>query len=100
MRSETGRSLGAWAYTRALFSRRNNGGYRRGSSPVAWIILILGLLYFFLPLFSVFEFSLKMIKDTYSFEAYRVAFTDPRFFQNFGYSVLWALLTIVLSLLL
>ena len=98
--TDTGGSLSGRAQRRALFSRRNNGGYRRGSSPIAWIILILGLLYFFLPLISVFEFSLKMIKDTYSFEAYRVAFTDPRFFLNFGYSVLWALLTIILSLLL
>jgi putative spermidine/putrescine transport system permease protein len=100
MRSETSRSLGAWAYVQNVFNRRKDRAYRRGASPVAWIILILGLIYFFLPLFSVFEFSLKMIKDTYSFEAYRVAFTDPRFFQNFGYSVLWALLTIAISLLL
>jgi putative spermidine/putrescine transport system permease protein len=88
------------AQQKAVLSKPKNGGYERGSSPVAWIIFFLGILYFFLPLFSVFEFSLKMIKDTYSFEAYRVAFTDPRFFQNFGFSVLWAILTIILSLLL
>jgi putative spermidine/putrescine transport system permease protein len=35
------------------------------------------MLYFFLPLIATFEFSLKMIKDRYTFEAYRVAFTDP-----------------------
>ncbi|MBM3144133.1 MAG: ABC transporter permease subunit [Chloroflexi bacterium] len=66
----------------------------------AWFILVIGLIYFFLPLFSVFEFSLRMIKGTYSFEAYRVAFTDPAFFSHFGYSLLWALLTISVSLLL
>jgi len=48
----------------------------------AWFILVIGLIYFFLPLFSVFEFSLRMIKGTYSFEAYRVAFTDPAFFSH------------------
>jgi putative spermidine/putrescine transport system permease protein len=98
--TELSGSYSAEAGREALTNRRKNKAYKRGASPVAWIILILGLLYFFLPLFSVFEFSLKMIKDTYSFDAYRVAFTDPRVFQSFGYSVLWALLTIVLSLLL
>jgi putative spermidine/putrescine transport system permease protein len=66
----------------------------------AWIILMIGLVYFFLPLLATFEFSLKMIKDRYTFEAYRVAFTDPQFYLNFGYSFLWAMLTIVISLLL
>ena len=66
----------------------------------AWIILMIGLVYFFLPLLATFDFSLKMIKDRYTFEAYRVAFTDPQFYLNFGYSFLWAMLTIVISLLL
>jgi putative spermidine/putrescine transport system permease protein len=66
----------------------------------AWIILIIGLVYFFLPLLSTFEFSLRMIKDRYTFEAYRQAFADPKFYLNFGYSFLWAILTISISLLL
>lgn len=66
----------------------------------AWIILIIGLVYFFLPLLATFEFSLRMIKDRYTFEAYRVAFTDAKFYLNFGYSFLWAILTIIISLLL
>ncbi|RJP54406.1 MAG: ABC transporter permease subunit [Anaerolineaceae bacterium] len=66
----------------------------------AWIILFIGMIYFFLPLISTLEFSMKMIKDRYTFEAFRVAFTDRVFFERFGYSVLWALLTITLSTLL
>lgn len=66
----------------------------------AWFIFILGIIYFFLPLFATFEFSLRMVKDRYTFEAYRVAFSDPAFFKNFGYSLLWAILTIVISSLL
>lgn len=66
----------------------------------AWVIFIIGLIYFFLPLFATFEFSLRMIKDTYSFEAYRVAFSDPKFYQNFGYSLLWATITLIISTLL
>jgi putative spermidine/putrescine transport system permease protein len=65
-----------------------------------WIILFIGMLYFFLPLIATFEFSLKMIKDSYTFEAYRVAFTDPNFFRNFGYSVMWAVITMICSTLL
>ncbi len=66
----------------------------------AWIILLIGIVYFFLPLIATLEFSMRMIKGRYTFEAYRVAFTDPKFFLNFGYSVLWALLTIFFSTLL
>ena len=66
----------------------------------AWFIFIIGMLYFFLPLFATLEFSLRMIKGRYTFEAYRVAFTDPAFFQNFGFSLLWGVVTIVISLLL
>jgi putative spermidine/putrescine transport system permease protein len=66
----------------------------------SWLWLLLGLLYFFLPLFSTIEFSMRMVKDRYTLEAYRVAFQDPRFYQSFGYSMLWSILTIVFSLLL
>jgi putative spermidine/putrescine transport system permease protein len=66
----------------------------------AWIILIIGLAYFFVPLIATFEFSLRMIKDTYSFEAYRVAFSDPKFYQNFGFSLMWATITLIVSTLL
>jgi len=66
----------------------------------AWFIFIVGVIYFFLPLFSTFEFSLRMKKGVYSFEAYRVAFQDPKFYYNFGSSILWAALTIFFSLLL
>lgn len=98
--TETGGAIPVRAQKQVPAGQRKVAAYRRRASPIAWFILILGLIYFFLPLFSVFEFSLRMVKDTYSFEAYRVAFRDPRFFQNFGYSVLWSILTIAISLLL
>lgn len=66
----------------------------------SWIFFVIGVLYFFIPLISTVEFSLRMIKDVYSLEAYRVAFQDPQFFKSFGYSLLWATLTIIVSLLL
>ncbi len=73
---------------------------RRAGNIWAWIIFILGMIYFFLPLVSVFEFSLRAKRGVYSFEAYRLAFQDPRFYQNFGLSLVWSVLTIVVSLLL
>jgi len=69
-------------------------------SPFSWLWFVLGLLYFFVPLISTFEFSLRMLKGRYTFEAYRVAFQDPRFYTSFGYSLLWAIITMVCSLLL
>ena len=86
---------------RAFLEKRfkAEGGQRR-SSLWSWIILLIGFIYFFLPLFATFEFSLRMLKGRYTFEAYRVAFNDPRFYQEFGFSLLWAVLTIIISLVL
>jgi putative spermidine/putrescine transport system permease protein len=71
---------------------------KKTRAPIwVWLIFILGMAYFFIPLISTFVFSLKMIKGTYSFAAYWVAFSDPAFYRNFGFSVLWAVLTIVIS---
>ncbi len=66
----------------------------------SWIIFAIGMIYFFLPLLATLEFSMRMVKGRYTFEAFRVAFEDPKFYQNFGFSLLWAVLTIVFSLLL
>jgi putative spermidine/putrescine transport system permease protein len=58
------------------------------------------MLYFFVPLIATLEFSLRMIKGRYTLEAYKEAFADPRFYQSFGYSLVWSVLTIIISLLL
>lgn len=73
---------------------------RKSVNTWAWIIFILGIIYFFLPLVSVFEFSLRAKRGVYSFEAYRLAFQDSRFYENFGLSLVWSVLTIIVSLLL
>ena len=61
----------------------------------AWIAIIVGTLYFALPLLSTFEFSLRMKREGYSFEAYRVVFSDARFQESFLYSTFQALATII-----
>ena len=62
--------------------------------------MILGILYFFLPLVATFVFSLKDKLHVLSFQAYANIFNDPTFVYNFSYSVLWAILTIVVGILL
>jgi putative spermidine/putrescine transport system permease protein len=67
---------------------------------LAWVTLFFGLLYFFLPLAGMTEFSLKMRRGEYSLDAYAVVLGDPRFQQTFTYSVVMALATIVFGILL
>jgi putative spermidine/putrescine transport system permease protein len=66
----------------------------------SWLWFILGALYFVLPLYATFAFSLEMKRDTLSFLAYQRAFADAEFWKSFGYSNLVALLTIIVSALL
>lgn len=63
----------------------------------SWIVVALAALYFLLPLVATFEFSLSMIRNSWSFQAYRVVFADPRFQQTFLFSAVAALATIVLG---
>ena len=65
-----------------------------------WIALGLGTLYFLVPLIATFEFSLRMRRGEYSFDAYWVVLADPRFQATFGYSTMLALATIVVGVLL
>jgi len=66
----------------------------------AWLALGAGLIYFILPLVGMAEFSLKMRRGVYSFDAYAKVLGDPKFQETFGYSVLMALFTIVFGILL
>ncbi|PRD42694.1 spermidine/putrescine ABC transporter permease [Phyllobacterium phragmitis] len=66
----------------------------------AWIAFAIGAIYFLVPLIGTFEFSLRMRRGEYSFDAYRVVFADPNFQATFGYSTLMALMTIVFGVLL
>mgnify|MGYP003382383733 CR=1 FL=1 len=66
----------------------------------AWIALAVGLIYFILPLVGMTEFSLKMRRGVYSFDAYAKVLSDPRFQETFGYSVLMAIFTIIFGVLL
>lgn len=66
----------------------------------AWLVFALGGVYFFGPLIATFEFSLRMRRGTYSFDAYRSVFSDPQFQATFSYSVIIGLLTIMVGVLI
>ncbi len=73
---------------------------RRGGQIWAWFWMVLGVLYFFLPLLATFLFSLRAQKGVLSFLAYQRILTDPDFIWSFSHSVLWAVLTIIVGILL
>src|SRR6185312_12437990 len=72
----------------------------RHSRIGSWIAIVVGALYFLVPLIGTFEFSLRLRRGEYSFEAYEIVLADPRFQQSFLYSTIQALVTIVFGVLL
>lgn len=73
---------------------------KRSGKIWAWIIIIIGILYFFLPLLATFMFSLRAKLGVLSFQAYLNVFNDPKFIRSFTASLLWATLTILVGILL
>ncbi len=69
---------------------------RRGGGALwAWIVFILGFLYFFLPLIATLQFSFRARPFG---QAYVNAIEDPRFLSSLGYSFFIAIVTIIVSL--
>lgn len=66
----------------------------------SWAALIVGVVYFALPLIGTLEFSLRKRRGEYSLDAYREVLGDPRFQETFSYSVVMALVTIAFGILL
>jgi putative spermidine/putrescine transport system permease protein len=73
---------------------------KRGGVIWSWIWMILGILYFFLPLLATFMFSLRAKLGVLSFKAYENVFSDPQFITSFSASVLWAIFTIIVGVLI
>jgi len=66
----------------------------------SWLWVIIGVLYFLIPLIATFEFSLRAKKGVYSFLAYQRVFEDPQFYKTFLFSLEMGFLTILVSVLL
>jgi putative spermidine/putrescine transport system permease protein len=66
----------------------------------SWGALLTGMVILILPLVGMTEFSLRMRRGEYSFDAYVKVLADPQFQATFGYSVIMALFTIAFGILL
>jgi putative spermidine/putrescine transport system permease protein len=73
---------------------------KRSTLIWSWFWMILGIIYFFLPLLATFLFSLRAKLGVLSFKAYENLFSDPKFLSSFSASVLWAIFTIIVGLLI
>jgi putative spermidine/putrescine transport system permease protein len=84
-------------FTRA---RRAASPGRRGGvgNPFAWLIFILGVLYFVVPLLGTFFHSIRTRPDI--FLAYRQVLDDPKFFGGLAYSFTVGVVTIIVSLVI
>ncbi len=70
------------------------------SRLVPWLTFLAGALYFLLPLIATFEFSLRIRRGAYTFDAYRNVIADPQFATTLTYSVVIAFLTIIVGVVL
>src|SRR5256712_13489047 len=66
----------------------------------AWLVIVFGVLYFFVPLLGTLEFSLRLLRGVYSLAAYRIVLADPRFAATVTYSTVLARATIVMGVAL
>jgi putative spermidine/putrescine transport system permease protein len=66
----------------------------------AFFWAILGMLYFFVPLYGTLDFSLRMQKGVLSFLAYQIVLSDPQFLESFRYSVTMGIITVLISILI
>jgi putative spermidine/putrescine transport system permease protein len=70
---------------------------RNWGSPWAWIIFLIGVLYFTVPLIATFIISMRAKP---LFAGYTNSFADPRFFSSLIYSFVIGLITVALSIAL
>lgn len=85
----------ARAVTKAAAAERRRGG---AFNPFAWLVFILGALYFLVPLVGTFIHSIRPRPDM--FLAYRQVLDDPKFFGGLVYSFTIGVVTIAVSLLI
>jgi putative spermidine/putrescine transport system permease protein len=66
----------------------------------SWLWLLIGVIYFILPLYSTFDFSLRAKKGILTFVSYTNVFKDPNFWKTIEFSLIIGLFTIIVSLIL
>lgn len=70
---------------------------KRRGAPWAWLVFVIGLLYFIVPLIATFEVSMRAKPFL---AAYTNSFKDPRFVGSLTYSFIIGLITVALSIAL
>jgi len=81
---------------------------KKGGAWWAWLTFAIGATYFLVPLIATLEFSMRqrnnpafsLFGQGYSFGVFNNVFGDPRFQQTFTYSVMAAIFTILLGILI
>ena len=68
--------------------------------PWAWIVFILGILYFLVPLLATVQFSLSIRRGALSLDAYTNVLQSPQFQQTFLFSLAVGAAAIVVGLVL
>jgi len=66
----------------------------------SWVWIVIGALYFLVPLAATLDFSLRAKKDELGFTAYSRVFNDPAFYKSFIFSLEMAIATIIVCFLL
>ncbi len=75
-------------------------GIQKSTRWIAWLWLVLGAMYFVVPLIATAEFSLRAKKGVYSLLAYQNVFAQSKFYESFGFSLQMAALTIIVGMVL
>lgn len=70
------------------------------SRLLPWMAWLAGAVYFLVPLIATFEFSMRIRRDSYTFDAYANVLSDPLFRQTFSYSLIVGLLTILVGIVI
>ena len=70
------------------------------SKLIAWLIYVLGALYFLAPLIATFDFSLRAKRGILSLLAYQNVLATDKFYESFLFSLEMAVLTIIVGMLL
>ena len=91
------RAAGALEGIELAGAQRRRRPPRLGGSLVAWIIFVVGAIYFIVPLIGTFFHSIRTRPDPLL--AYKQVLADPKFFVGLGYSFAVGVVTIVVSLL-